>query len=218
MICRPRHPRSERPSRGESHAPRRPRPVIERRPDYPVICPTPTAYQLCALNPRPLDPAAVFARNVREGLADVNAPMRGLLTIERDPHDPMLMTTTWKAAGLATDAYNHLRSLGPNSGTCFSRPRPSDIDGASLKLTVIGSRVLADLEHPLGAGRDPEPAHTDDDDAPPTAPAAPVVYAQRVMNPYRGPATRPALVGTGPLPPRFSTGTRRYMSGEEASV
>jgi hypothetical protein len=216
MTVRPRHHRQERPSRGEGGAPRRPRPA--RKPWLPVIPPTPTSHQLCALNPRPLEAAdavAVFTANVLEVLREITAPTDTLSGIERDAHNPLYLTLIYESAIQASKAEDRIRNFRvAQGGYCF---RVVNRRADRVLLVILGSRVLADLEHPDGAGREPDLDDTlppdEDDDGSTSAPAAPVVYAHRTVNPYTGPATRPALVTDGELPPRFGRSTQAYMNG-----
>lgn len=212
MTVRPRHHRQERPSRGEGSAPRRPRPA--RKPWLPVIPPTPTQYQLCAVNPP--TPSAVFERNVREVLAEIGVNLHDLEGIERDAHDPLYLTLIYREPRGASMALDRIRNFRvAQGGYCF---RGKNRNGNRVLLEILGSRVLADLEHPEGAGREPDlddtlPPDEDDDGGSTNTPAAPVVYAHRTVNPYAGPATRQALVTDGPVPSRFSPGTQAYMNG-----
>jgi hypothetical protein len=217
MTVRPRHHRQERPSRGEGGAPRRPRPA--RKPWLPVIPPTPTQFQLCALNPRPLEAAdavAVFTANVLEVLREITAPTDTLVGIERDAHNPLYLTLIYESSIQASKAEDRIRNFRVAQGSyCF---RVVNRRADRVLLVILGSRVLADLEHPDGAGREPDlddtlPPDEDDDGGSTSTPAAPVVYAHRTVNPYAGPATRQALVTDGPVPPRFGPRTQAYMNG-----
>lgn len=211
MSTRPRHHRQERPSRGEGGAPRRPRPA--RKPSFPVIPPTPTQFQLCAVNPP--DAVTIFALNVREALTDLNVPLLYFPYIERDPDDRMRLTLEYRTAEDATLVYNWLRRRV--LGSPFVTYRWS-LQGERLILVIANPRVLADLEHPEGAARPVDPPDEDDDGSPPpSAPAAPTPSSpgHRVINKYQGPATRPALVNWNEPAPRqrFSPGTQAYMNG-----
>ncbi len=173
------------------------------REGFPVIPPVPTMYQLCAVNPHPLDPAealAIFTTNVFAALKEIGAPTRTLEFIERDPDNPLFLTLEYNSLMQAHLAYTRIRSFRVAQGGFVFKARSYKHNRVLLE--IMGSRVLADLEHPDGAGR---PTESEPDDAP-TAPAAPAVtYAHRPVDRYAGPATRPALVIDGPIPPRFRT-------------
>jgi hypothetical protein len=158
-------------------------------------------YQLCAVNPQPLDPAealAIFTTNVFAALREIGAPTRTLEFIKRDPDHPLFLTLEYNSLMQAHLAFTRIRSFRVAQGGFVFKARSYKHNRVLLE--VMGSRVLADLEHPDGAGR---PTESELDDAP-TEPAAPVVtYAHRPVNKYAGPATRPALVTSGPIPSRF---------------
>lgn len=167
-------------------------------------------YQLCAVNPQPLDPAealAIFTTNVFAALKEIGAPTRTLEVIERDPDNPLFLTLEYNSLMQAHLAFTRIRSFRVAQGGFVFKARSYKHNRVVLE--ILGSRVLADLEHPLGAGR---PTESEPDDEP-TAPAAPAVtYAHRPVDRYAGPATRQSLVTDGPIPPRFRT------RPEEASV
>lgn len=170
-----------------------------------MIPPVPTMYQLCAVNPQPLDPAealAIFTTNVFAALREIGAPTRTLEFIERDPDNPLFLTLQYNSLMQAHLAYTRIRSFRVAQGGFAFKAR--NYKHNRVLLEIMGSRVLADLEHPDGAGR-PTESELEPDDAP-TAPAASAItYAHRPVNRYAGPATRPALVTDGPIPPRFRT-------------
>ncbi len=160
-------------------------------------------YQLCAVNPHPLDPAealAIFTTNVFAALKEIGAPTRTLEFIERYPDNPLFLTLEYNSLMQAHLAYTRIRGFRVAQGGFVFKA--CSYKHNRVLLEVMGSRVLADLEHPDGAGRPSE----SEPDAPtaPTAPTAPAVtYAHRPVDRYAGPATRPALVTNGPIPPRF---------------
>lgn len=167
-----------------------------------MIPPVPPTLQLCAVNPPTA--AEVLAVNVRDALRDINLYTGKLIGVEQHPLHENWIITRWTDSYWATMAWDDLQIKYRQAGSCFTRPRQADLEGNALILHVAGSRQLADLRHPLGAQRPPEPELEADDDA--SEPPAPVVtYAHRPVNRYAGPATRPALVTTGPIPSRFRT-------------
>lgn len=171
-----------------------------------MIPPVPTARQLCAVNPPTA--AEVLAVNVRAALVDISVYTGKLIGVEQHPLHENWIVTRWTDSYWATMAWDDLQIKYRQAGSCFRRPRQADLEGNALILHVAGSRQLADLRHPLGAQRPPEPeleaTEHDLDDA--AAEGVPVVtYAHRPVNPYRSPATRPALVASGPIPSRFRT-------------
>jgi hypothetical protein len=156
----------------------------------------PTTHQLCAVNPPSL--TAVFERNVREALAEIGANLHDLEGIERDADNPLYLTLIYREPRGASMAIDRIRNFRvAQGGYCF---RGKHRHHNRVVLEILGSRVLADLEHPDGAGR---PTESEPDDAPTAAAAPAVTYAHRPVDRYAGPATRPALVTDGPIPPRF---------------
>jgi hypothetical protein len=124
----------------------------------------------------------------------------------RDPDHPLFLTLEYNSLMQAHLAYTRIRGFRVAQGGFVFKARSYKHNRVLLE--VMGSRVLADLEHPDGAGR---PSESEPDDAPTEATAPAITYAQRPINRYAGPATRPALVTDGPIPPRF-------RNREEASV
>ncbi len=160
-------------------------------------------YQLCAVNPQPLDPAealAIFTANVFAALKEIGAPTRTVEFIERDPDNPLFLTLEYNSLMQAHLAYTRIRAFRVAQGGFVFKARSYKHNRVLLE--IMGSRVLADLEHPDGAGR-PSESELEPADAPTAAPV--VTYPQRPVNRYAGPATRPALVTDGPIPPRFRT-------------
>lgn len=171
-----------------------------------MIPPVPPARQLCAVNPPTA--AEVLAVNVRDALRDINVYTGKLVAVEAHPLHENWIVTRWTDSYWATMAWDDLQIKYRQAGSCFTRPRQADLEGNALILHVAGSRQLADLRHPLGAQRPPEPdvEDTEHDLADAAVEGAPVVtYAHRPVNKYAGPATRPALVTDGAIPPRFRT-------------